>query len=1176
MAQLTPYQKEALDYKSNILLSANAGSGKTFVLSKRFVEIILNEGAELDSIVAITFTDKAAGELNKKIAKEIEDRLEIEIDETKIRKLESVRRQLVSANISTIHSFCVNVLREFAPEAGIDANFLPVDQYTSDELLTLALDESINHLIHSPDYENKLKYLIRFFGSKRILVNHLTRAVEQRKIIDQHLSDLYSKSEEEIAGYFQNTFELLFDKLFSAKIEKLKEVVSIINDFVLNQPKSNETAAAIAAVIKKLVPNLTSLEKIEILKSLAELLLTKTKPRSVKAKGYLNKSKEDFEKENSAAEKIFAELSNLLEIETDNSANIELARFGKNFLDIFRFTEKLYSSKKQQKGYLDFEDILLHTQKILELDDVKEYLRGKFKYIMIDEYQDTNELQYKIFMPILSYLQHGNLFVVGDEKQSIYMFRDADLKIFNRTKTDIAGAEKTGKLLSLPHSFRMAPQLVLFTNKLFANLFDQPDPELNEVEYSELVCAKDENEKGSVEFLLADKEKNISEAELTVNRIVELTTDAKNEIDFSDIGILCRKRNLFEELEKELTAKKIPYTIVGGKGFYQRQTIYDIYNYLTFLLNTNDDAALVGILRSPFFNFSDTRIFELSLEEGNNFFQKLNKCSQKSEHCKKASERLNEHLNLALSSEIYTLIRRILLDSGYWAVLAAKKNSKQELANLEKLLVLARTFTQKSFKNLYDFTSSLRESIETMEDEGQAQITKEENSVKLLTIHQAKGLEYKAVFLYGCNGYAKDDHVQSRGLNIDKDFGFLSKVPLNQNYFEGYAIPPAAALYNYINRKKNYAEIKRLLYVAVTRAMNKLFICVSHNEYESKAGSFFEMFCDGLNPDFQQDNLKLSGAVNFMKSIDGKYEFFEKGIELDITFGKELSAVQELKTEEEAGDKEKVFLIEKIEDKPRKEIISATKLSMFRQCPVKYELTYALGFSTIYDLMKKHKTVYEFNYKEDDELKLYADVRGRVIHAVLKENTSREFLGEAVRNQIGAESVNDSSAAERLHAQIKILLEDFFSSSTFAELMRAEKFRNEMEIYCEEGENYLYGIIDKLIFAEDKLIVVDYKTDDVEEEQLKERSEDYFHQLKFYSYILSKLYKDYSVFELRLIFLKYPEKVITQNVERGDFVKYQTELDELINKILDGKYEPNLNHCRKCHFALEGSTCVKF
>ena len=184
MPELTPYQKDALDYSANILLTANAGSGKTFVLSKRYVEIILNENVDLENIVAITFTDKAAGELNKRIANEIQSRLETEINERKRRKLEEVRRQLVSANISTIHSFCINILKEFAPEAGIDVNFSPIDQTTSDELIELSIDESFNNLINNSEFESKLKYLFRFFGSKILVQKHLMHAVKQRKTID--------------------------------------------------------------------------------------------------------------------------------------------------------------------------------------------------------------------------------------------------------------------------------------------------------------------------------------------------------------------------------------------------------------------------------------------------------------------------------------------------------------------------------------------------------------------------------------------------------------------------------------------------------------------------------------------------------------------------------------------------------------------------------------------------------------------------------------------------------------------------------------------------------------------------------------------------------------------------------------------------------------------------------
>ncbi|MDH7603972.1 MAG: UvrD-helicase domain-containing protein, partial [Melioribacter sp.] len=204
---LTQYQQKALDYNSHILLSANAGSGKTFVLAKRFVNILLNDDVQLENLVAITFTDKAAGELNKKIANEIDERIQNENDDITRKKLESIRRQLVSANISTIHSFCVNVLREFAPEAKIDVNFNPIDQITADELLELSIDESLNNLILDKEYQDKLKYLIRFFGSKKILVQHLKTAIASRKIIEQHLKDLYTRTENEIANYFDKKFE---------------------------------------------------------------------------------------------------------------------------------------------------------------------------------------------------------------------------------------------------------------------------------------------------------------------------------------------------------------------------------------------------------------------------------------------------------------------------------------------------------------------------------------------------------------------------------------------------------------------------------------------------------------------------------------------------------------------------------------------------------------------------------------------------------------------------------------------------------------------------------------------------------------------------------------------------------------------------------------------------------
>ncbi|MBI5808663.1 MAG: UvrD-helicase domain-containing protein [Ignavibacteriales bacterium] len=1171
MFDLTPQQKEAFDYKNHISLTANAGSGKTFVLSKRFVEILLNEEIDLSSIVAITFTDKAACELNKKIAREIDERILSEESSGKRRKLEEIRRQLVSANISTIHSFCINILREFSPEAEIDPNFGVIDQSTSDEIFQLCVEDSINTNIKNPESSEELKYIIRYFGSKKAFISQLENSLNQKNTIDQLSRKLYLRSEKEIANYFRQEFETVFDQIFSVKISEAITFLRIINDFVLKQNKTNKHALEAEHILNHFVADLSSVSKIKYLKQFVGSVLTKE--YTVRKSGYLSKGREEFQDQVETIDSLFQELLPFFSFNDENKHEIELARIGKAYLNIFSNTNKLYTDRKKQKGYLDFEDLLIFTQQVLQREEVQAYLREKFRYIMIDEYQDTNELQYEIFMPILDNLRSGNLFVVGDEKQSIYMFRNAELEVFNKTKKEIQETEKVGKLLSLPHSFRMAPALVLFINKIFSNLFNNPDQFFNEVAHDKLVCAKDENEFGKVELLLSEADTEIKECDLVAEKISKLIND--NEVGLKDIAILCRKRDSFAELEKVFVKKNIPYSIVGGKGFYQRQTIYDIYNYLSFLLKHENNSALIGILRSPFFNISDLQLYKISLEEGNTFYEKLKNSSENNSELKEVYNRLNENLMIASSTEIYSLIRKILLESGYWAVIASKRNSSQEIANVEKLLLLARAFTKKSFKNLYDFTVSMRESIEDHEDEGQAQVTRDENSVKILTIHQAKGLEFKTVFLYNCNDTVKDSSVKSKSLICDKNYGVIAKVPTDGNYFNKYDTAPIVSLYNYIIYRKNLAEIKRLLYVGLTRAKNYLFISAELKKEEPNKNSFLYLILKGLNADHSASELNLSSEVQFMKLMDGEYKFYNKNVSLNVPITREIEKLESIELKEKSALEEKIILTQKIHDKPKREMISATKISMFTQCPVKYQLTYELGYPTIYDLVKERSNEFEFNLIEDDELRQYAQLKGKLIHSVLKEEVSREELSTYLTTRLSPGSFSNDS--QRNDFQISLLkeIEKYYDSNTYQTISKSDNYKNEFEVYCEEKEHYLYGIIDKLIIEKDKLIIIDYKTDNISYDQLNSRAESYIPQLTFYAYVLSKLYKSYKNFQLRLVFLKFADELIVKDINRSNMDKYSIELNESIRKIYNSDYKPNLQHCFSCHYALEGNKCIK-
>ncbi len=1171
MPELTSHQKEALDIGNHISLTANAGSGKTFVLAKRFVEILLTGQVELSNVVAITFTDKAAGELNKKIAGEIEQRILSETNNVKRGKLENARSQLVSANISTIHSFCINILKEFAPEAQIDANFIPIDQQGADELIQLCIDESINTLIKEPDYEKDLKFLIRFFGSKKKFIEELQDSIQKRRIIQKVQESIYKNDDDNIFNFYQSSFDKGFQEIFTIQIKSLFSSLNKINTAVLSNGKNKEIAGSIEEQKLKFDHRSSSFEQLKLLKKISELILTNT--GDVRNRGYLSFNRDDCDNEIEEVQSIFKNLKIFFDIDDSHNSTLDLIHFGKSFLRIFDHTLNLYSAKKKHKGCLDFEDILLFTQQIIKLPEVQLSLKEKFSYIMIDEYQDTNELQYEIFMPILDNLQSGNLFIVGDEKQSIYMFRNAELEIFNKTKNEIIAAQKTGRLLSLPHSFRMVPQLVAFTNILFTNLFKDASPVFNEVEYSDLICAKGEDENGAIEIILAGQDNAIEESELVARKIITLINNQN--VLLKDIAILCRKRNSFYELEKAFVKHQIPYSIVGGKGFYQRQSVYDVYNYLSFLLNNEDDAALVGVLRSPFFNLSDLQIYEITCCNGSSFFDKLEKLSEQKPNYINVFSRLNENIKIAFSMEIYLLIRKILLESNYWSVISAKKNSSQEIANIEKLLLIARSFSQKSFKNLYDFTTSLRESINSFEDEGQAQVVRDENTIKLMTIHQAKGLEFKVVFLYGCDQSAKDNYVRSKSLDIDKIFGLLAKIPQRNNYFYKYSSSPIIALHNYIIKKKASAENQRLLYVAVTRAINQLYISGTMRQKYSK-DSFLNSISDGLNLDLTADDNQLSAVVEFIKLEKNEYRFYEKTFTFSVPVTKNIEESGSLNIGADNINVIKNILIRRIDDVPENEIISATKISMFSQCPVKYELTYVLGYSTVYKLLKDDINDYEFNSNEDDELRKYAQLRGKLIHSALKEKVEIENLSWFITRKLVAENIFETEDKKtKLINSVVDDIKQFYLSKVYTEISASQNSRDEFEVYCAEGKHFLYGIIDKLIYENDKLIIIDYKTDNINTGQLKQRRIDYLPQLKFYAYILSKLYKEYNKFQLELIFLKHPDDIVPVEFGRDDLNIFGAELNKAIDKIYANHFIPNLNHCPKCHFALEGNKCVK-
>ncbi len=1218
MISLTPHQLKALNYRNHTSLTANAGSGKTFVLSKRFLEIALNENISLRNIAAITFTDKAAGELYKKIADQIEEKINSTDDEKLLKKLENLRRQLVSANISTIHSFCIDILKENPVEAGIDANFIPIEEQASNELIELSIEEVIKKSLQKKEDKQRLKYLIRIFSSKTVFAKELKSLIKNRKNVLTLYDKIYKYPEDQIAETFHLKFlELTEDILFDSSFDKKKvEIISAAkktNDFVLSEKRGNPTAVNINRILSKLSLENDIENSLQLFHELKNEICTGNV--TIKKAGYLNNPGSKLEVEIQLLENFFNELKYFINEKNHFEIELELARYGKELIYFFNKTLELYNSKKKDNGYLDFEDILLISFELLKKRNIRQALAKKFEYIMIDEYQDTNEVQYQIFLPILDYLKRGNLFVVGDEKQSIYMFRDAELEVFFQTKKEIEQSSGSENILSLPESFRMAPNLCVFTNYLFRNLFYNTRIAgnlFNEVDHSDLVCAREDNIEGKVEILLTEKNENStpvveknSEAELIAKRILNLINEngQGQMLNWSDIAILSRKRKNFSELEKTFVKYNIPFSIVGGKGFYQKQIVYDIFNYFSFLLDTNNNAALIGILRSPFFSISDSEIFEISLENEDNYWQKFRNYSERKINCKTAVKIISENISLITNIEIPALLRKILKESDILSVIAAQPNGLQELANIEKLIKLTINFSSQGFSTLYDYITFLKDSIEKTEDEAQAAVSEESNlsagqagSVKIMTLHQAKGLEFPAVFLFKCDESSKSPGMKSKEVFVDKNLGLLSKLPVNENYFSDYQSAPVIGVANFISSKKNIAELKRLFYVGITRAKNYLFISAEEKKSYAKdsfMGLLSEVFDFKLNP----LSFVLNEKLKLLKKTGNQYSNDEKEIYFNIPVIRKIEEFHSITEEKPESEAEKKIIIEEIKDKTENEIISATKISVFKQCPLKYQLTYEYGFSPILNQYKnwfrnnQANTYFEFSDKEDSRIidsdageksKEYspafsADEKGRIIHLVLQNELPIEavenFVERQLKNEVEFLGQKDESFLD-FKKEIVDDLKKFYASDMVKNLKKKNKFKNEFEIYIKENNYFLYGIIDKIIFEDNKIIIFDYKTDNITKSEISERVLTYINQLKFYSYIVSNLFPNFDIFELRLLFVIHPGEFISEILSKKEAANFGNEIKELVDKIRNKDFPKNLDHCRKCYYAVNGA-CIK-
>lgn len=858
----------------HVSVTAGPGAGKTTVLVERYLHILRVQDISVDQIVAITFTNRAANEMRARLRAELDKQLWSAPPVERAKWLRH-KRTLDGAIITTIHGFCARLLREFPVEADIDPQFALLDAHQSSMLEEAVVEESLTEFIsakHQAITElaaavgrpRLARGLIDTYRSMRSQGLTLGRLLEQAKTTHKTIDD-YNAAVQETSLKLSEFIRLRgFSETVKAKQQAARERWPRLLE-VLNS--STESPAEVCEAIQEfrdaarpsVQPRLR-----ELVQALDELIWE----RNLRGR---------------VPQILF---------------DLYATRYAQELIEVVGSIERRLDEEKRRRSELDFDDLQLRALRLLEeRPEVLRRTSRRYRFFLVDEFQDTNGLQRDLMarlalgtadtMPGPAVrLQPANLFIVGDRKQSIYGFRGADVDVFREMTERIEA--RNGQRITLARNFRSQPPLIRLFNFLFDRVFERvpalSSEELNELGYVEHepgVAAREEEDAPPVVELLIDlrpddrqgdrwskEPPRTRDAEQLARRINSMVESegigagdrVKRQFAYRDIALLFRAMTEVHIYESAFRRAGIPYMTVEGKGFYAREEVDDFIQLLRFLDNKTDEIALAAVLRSPICGVSDRTLLALRcapVRAGVTENDTLHRhrgvrplLSALREHelidfidseerlaLDNARELLEEMIRRAARSGIADLLRLAVEVSEYRTVAAATFDGAQRLANLEKLFTLAERFSRSGAYLIRDFVRFVRDFEEAGGRESEGQIDDSADAVRLMSIHQSKGLEFPVVII-------PDLHRQPDNRRewwaLDRHRGLTLKVHDGRGRLVG-----GSTFTNLHERAKRREEFEsmRLLYVAATRAQDRLIFSGAAKDLTSLRNSWLEWLC---------------------------------------------------------------------------------------------------------------------------------------------------------------------------------------------------------------------------------------------------------------------------------------------------------------------------------------------
>jgi len=864
--ELSAEQLRAILTPGDLFVRAGAGSGKTEVLARRFVALVAgdieyNRGSSApigqeqivaeditpESIAAVTFSEKAAYDMRQRIAAVLAERIAQESGELRIRLLRA-QRSLPLARIITLHAFCARILRENALSARLDPAFEVIDEYESAVFLERACQEALLAALRAGDAgalhltaARRLRGSAHREGALQIvlrLISELQRGGRTAEWLADRAQNLGVEAQADRAAV----------KAIARQIVELAEELLAARDLTRAAAASVETLRQSWPDLRQALAAFDADAPPAALGPLRELPRLLPAARSERIKATVKRITELIRKD---AGKIglSGELIEAWGAQRAAGPTLAVARL------IARVADTITTAKREH-AVVTFDDLLLMTRGLLRDNPyvVKRY-RQSLRAILVDEFQDTDPIQDEIIATLRRADDLGtapSLFIVGDEKQSIYRFRGADVTVFGARRK--AGFE----VLPLRHNRRSTPNIVNFVNAFGASMMRSeavpPPPHwVHWTDDHQLIAVRDRTFDPPVEILSAVECKTAMagrklEAIAIANRINAMITDGAPVLDSAaqaerparhgDIAILMRAFTDVAIYESALRSAGIPCYTVKGRGLFGCQEIIDLCELLTAVNDPANSLALAAALRSPFFTLSDDCLLEIAFHlrdvgesEGagpSNLAAVFAPASEPDfgwlEHERAealAAWHVLHELRLARGRcSITALIEFALELTGFEAVMIAADPSRQRAANLRRLLELARTFEAHQFFTFHDFVAYLRRLVDEEPREPQAQILGENESVvRLMTVHQAKGLEFPIVIVADMARGTPPNNLTpllspTRGLILCDTIGAgYDEIPNHRLSAFRKAIADQEA-----------AESARILYVAITRARDRLLL----------------------------------------------------------------------------------------------------------------------------------------------------------------------------------------------------------------------------------------------------------------------------------------------------------------------------------------------------------------